>query len=82
MNKIVFFSGPSISALASFSAPSTVIYTIWLKKKYILASLGRLDGASNIFSHMPTSFLVLSNDALFSLGTEQEKISAYNRQYY
>ena len=33
MNKIVFFSGPSISALASFSAPSTVIYTIWLKKK-------------------------------------------------
>ena len=48
MNKIVFFSGPSISALASFSAPSTVIYTIWLRKKNILASLGRL--APIIFS--------------------------------
>ena len=64
MNKIVFFSGPSISALASFSAPSTVIYTIWSRKKNILASLVRL--APIIFSSICQPLFSLSRMMPFS----------------
>ena len=64
MNKIVFFSGPSISALASFSAPSTVIYTIWSRKKNILASLVRL--APIIFSSICQPLFLLSRMMPFS----------------